>query len=112
VGQIGIQPSEFWRMVPEEFLFAYKGWQQMKEQEYKNDWEMTRLIAFNSIAPHFDSKKLGRKPTPSDVMKFPWDAVALTRKTRPVSRKKLDALFADEIAEFNRQQANANGHTN
>lgn len=98
-------------MVPEEFIHAYKGWQLKQEHDYKNNWEMTRLIAFNTIAPHMDTKKMGRKPIPSDVMKFPWDKDFSTRKARPVSRKKMDALFAEEIAEFKAQQANENGHT-
>ena len=80
VGTIGVDPKYFLdEMTMEAFQLASEG----HYEKSKDDWERTRIIAYNSITPHL------KKSIPiSEFMPFDWDV----RKLRVSTKKDFDIL--------------------
>jgi hypothetical protein len=68
MGCIGLSHGDFCRCTPSEFKATYDAWAEMRQADYRTQWERTRMTALCSIQPH-SSKSL----RPQDVMAFPWD---------------------------------------
>jgi len=79
-GQIGMNPADFWRMSWRDFQLKQQGFFELKNSEYKSEWERARFVAFYTLAPH-DVKR--RLHSYQDLIRFPWEkseAVELTEE--------------------------------
>lgn len=59
-----------------EIDLAISGHYQQKENEKKDIWESSRLVAYFSVLPNI---KKGKRFTPKDVMTFSWEKEALSK---------------------------------
>lgn len=81
--------EEFWCATPAYFKYR----QDAHLEQFRNEWEQTRYIAF-IVAKTVDHRKQIRRP--SDLLPFDWDAPVKSRlKTR-------SQMSDDERAEFDR----------
>ena len=81
VGAMGMNLADFCSMTPEEFRQAHGAWLEAEESKMRSGWEMARTLSAFILQP-WSKKRL----KPSDVLKFPWDAVARTERKSPPAR--------------------------
>lgn len=81
VGAMGMNLADFCSMTPEEFRQAHGAWLEAEESRMRSGWEMARTLSAFILQP-WSKKRL----KPSDVLKFPWDAVARTERKSPPAR--------------------------
>lgn len=75
VGEMGIAPSEFWRMTPSEFMDARIMFVDNQTFDFRQEWLRARMIAYYSGLGNL------RKGTAEiDIRKFPWE----TKGIKPI----------------------------
>ncbi len=68
IGCIGMSYDDFCRCEYDEFTSIYNAWKEARENQNREFWEQTRLLAAISIQPY--TKK---KITPQQLIPLPWD---------------------------------------
>jgi hypothetical protein len=67
---MGMDEDSFNNCTPIYFRHRLFGMRQAQQQQFKNDWEMTRWMAATIISPHL------KKPiAPNKLMTFPWEII-------------------------------------
>lgn len=67
---MGMNENEFDECRPIYFRHKLYGMRKAQQQEFKNQWEMSRWMAATIISPHL------KKPiAPNKLMAFPWEQV-------------------------------------
>jgi hypothetical protein len=67
---MGMDEDSFNNCTPIYFRHRLFGMRQAQQQQFKNDWEMTRWMAATIISPHL------KKPiAPNKLMAFPWEII-------------------------------------
>jgi len=65
---MGMDDSSFDDCHPKYFRLRLFGMRNAQEQQYRNQWELSRWMAATMISPHL------KKPiSPQKLMKFPWE---------------------------------------
>ena len=72
VGNIGVSPSEFWRMTPHETWAAINSYYEVRDFEFKNSWEQTRWLG----AYVYNSGWVKKGKSPKELLTFPWESGA------------------------------------
>lgn len=86
VGEMGIQPSEFWKMSPAEFFDARIYYYDSFVFEHRDRWEQTRMVAYwSSIANLRKGTKI------ENFLPFSWDKKGI--KVKDLKSKK--AILAE-----------------
>ena len=67
---MNLSPAEFWPLSFRDWLLKQRGFFDMKNAEYRDNWERTRMAAFYAIAPWNKAIR-----TPQDVFRFDWEKV-------------------------------------
>ena len=68
IGCIGMSYDDFCRCEFDEFTSIYNAWKEARENQSRECWEQTRILAAISIQPY--TKK---KITPQQLIPLPWD---------------------------------------
>ena len=67
---MGMDEDSFNNSTPIYFRHRLHGMREAQQQQYKNQWEMTRWMAATIISPHL------KKPiAPNKLMAFPWEKI-------------------------------------
>ncbi len=92
VGCVGLSLDDFCRLYFEEFESVCKAWREMNDNQERQAWERTRILAAISIQPH-----VKKKITPKQLIPLPWD----NNKQKPKSdepeltKEELKARFEE-----------------
>ncbi len=95
MGQIGLNPSEFYILTPSEFLYIWVAWSARQQAEYQHNWERERWGVWNLFCAELKLKH----PKPMKVMyPFPWDDVnamppEMSREERIEKMQKVRANY-------------------
>ncbi|MCM1022417.1 MAG: hypothetical protein NC403_09470 [Muribaculaceae bacterium] len=90
VGCIGLPFDEFCALEFDEFESICEAWRKMNEQQTREAWERTRLLATICIQPH-----IKKKITPKQLMPLPWDKKATRRKAPKQTAEEKQKRFED-----------------
>ena len=99
MGEMGLQLEYFYSLTPREFDNIVVGYREKEENQFKNNWEQTRLIAFNA-AFNFETKD--KKITAKKWFEFPWETQQKVLK--PPTKTKAEML--DVFKKFDAQTQN------
>jgi hypothetical protein len=59
---------EFWKCTPRFWRLKLEGMREAQNQQFKNQWELTRWAVATTMAPHL------KKPIePKRLLTFPWE---------------------------------------
>ncbi|WP_025843626.1 hypothetical protein [Porphyromonas gingivicanis] len=83
-----LSPSEFAELTIPEWQAIVKAQLQKEEQENKQRWEQTRVIAYTSVIPHMKNSQ-----SITDFMPFPWDEEEQQNVARPPTRAEREELL-------------------
>lgn len=72
---MSLTEEKFNELTPAYFMLRLKGMRAQQTQQYRNEWERTRWLALFMVMPH--SK---RKLKPTDLIRFPWEKIAVNVK--------------------------------
>ena len=95
IGQIGMSAEDFYCADFRDVMDAIKGFNQMKQLEFRNRWEQTRWLATISLQPYSGK---GKTIKMTDLIQFDWEksekpkARELT-KEQIEWRKRMDAIM-------------------
>jgi hypothetical protein len=65
---MGMNEDSFNDCTPKNFRLQLYGMREAQQQQYRNQWELTRWMAATMISPHL------KKPiSPQKLMPFPWE---------------------------------------
>jgi hypothetical protein len=67
---MGMNPAEFWAMSWRDFQLKQRGFFELRNMDYKSQWEQARMISFWSVRA-MTSKRWPRKF--KDLGEFPWE---------------------------------------
>lgn len=81
IGEMGIAPSEFWKMTPSEFMDARITFTDSQMFDFRQEWERARMIAYYSAVANL---KKGAKEM--DIRKFPWESKGI-KPTELIDKK-------------------------
>ena len=98
MGEVGIQPSVFYRLEWWQLRSIIRGYNRRR----RDGWSQTRWHAFNVMQCFADLKKAGIN-RPTDLIKFPWERVAEIT----ISQEDIDELQA-EMTAMNANQGGSN----
>lgn len=77
VGSVGLTPSEFWDLTPEEFGYIFKAWNSRREEDFQSSWNQTRILSYYIYCSY---PKRGRNPSFNKFKKehlpYSWDRIA------------------------------------
>jgi hypothetical protein len=62
--------QSFYDLTPDEFEEVYKKWAEQRDATYKNEWDQTRVIAYQV---YLSNTLLKSKKTMKGFLPFPWD---------------------------------------
>jgi hypothetical protein len=79
--------NSFYQLSPAEFEITYSKWGEMRNADYENKWEQTRLNSFWSAAAYLKKRNVFR------FMPFPWDK----KNKKKVKPKKRDPQRVDNL---------------
>jgi hypothetical protein len=65
---MGMLEHEFNKCTPRYFRARLDGMRTAQQQDFRNQWELTRWMAATMISPH-----LKRPISPQKLMRFPWE---------------------------------------
>ena len=68
VGNIGMPYNDFCAVTPEEFGYIYNAYNEQQQEQYKDNWERMRMLAYICIQPY---AKKGL--TPHKLLPLQWD---------------------------------------
>ncbi|KQS45911.1 hypothetical protein ASG38_14980 [Flavobacterium sp. Leaf359] len=75
-------------MTPREFANAAQGIQRRRLEDYRLQWETTRMMMFSFSSPYMKKKNA----TPQDVLQFPWEKdeteIDLVKEEEAVQKQK------------------------
>ena len=95
IGQMGMSNQDFLDSDFVVVMDAIKGFNQMKQLEFRNKWEQTRWLATISLQPYSGK---GKTIKMTDLIQFDWEKQEKP-KTRELSkdqiewRKRMDAIM-------------------
>ena len=98
MGEVGIQPSAFYRLEWWQLRSIIRGYNRRR----RDGWSQARWHAFNVMQCFADLKKAGIN-RPTDLIKFPWERVAEIT----ISQEDIDELQA-EMTAMNANQGGSN----
>ena len=52
VGNIGMPYNDFCAITPEEFGYIYNAYNEQQQEQYKDNWERMRMLAYIGIQPY------------------------------------------------------------
>lgn len=68
MGCIGMSMCDFERCTPAEFYEVWSRWQEREQQDQRDAWEQTRMLALFMVQPWSKTRL-----TVQDILTFPWD---------------------------------------
>ena len=80
-GEIGLKVDEYYSLNYRQYNNIVTGYAENKIQNYRNNWERTREIAFWAAIPSIDPK-VARKLTSQQFMPFDWEDAPKDRKPK------------------------------
>ena len=85
---MGISLTDLYGMTPREFANTAQGIQRRRLEDYRLQWETTRMMMFSFSSPYMKKKNA----TPQDVLLFPWEEesaeVDLEKEEEAVQKQK------------------------
>jgi hypothetical protein len=88
VGEMGIQPSDFWRMSPSEFIDSRIYYYDKQVINYRSMQEQSRFVAYWSAFAN-----LRKGLTIEQFKPFPWDKKGIKRKDLLANKHILAETF-------------------
>ena len=83
--------NDFCAITPEEFGYIYNAYNEQQQEQYKDNWERMRMLAYICIQPY---AKKGL--TVHKLLPFLWDCKAVPQK-KSVDKDKALKLFKKRI---------------
>jgi hypothetical protein len=77
LGQMGMDINSFYQLTSGEFEIVFNKWSDLRDAEFRNKWEQTRLQCFYSFRPYMDKKKTIKR-----FMPFAWDGKTKDKRKR------------------------------
>lgn len=90
VGCIGLSLDEFCALEFDEFESICEAWRKMSEQQNREAWERTRILATICIQPH-----IKKKITPKQLIPLPWDKRTARRNEPQLTAEEKRKRFED-----------------
>lgn len=76
---LNLSEDEFYKMTPRAFANKQQGWQELRDSDERQRWELIRSLGVRLLMPH-----LKKGTNVNDVWVLPWDnAAANTKKESP-----------------------------
>ncbi|NBW22997.1 MAG: hypothetical protein EBR82_85140 [Caulobacteraceae bacterium] len=99
-GAMGWDDHRFYCSTPRFFFNAYKGWADIRQNEYRRSWEQTRLIAYITAAGK------GAKVTPEDIVPLPWiDDVEKANEFPEITKEEYEKFGEEADLIFQKMQS-------
>ena len=84
LGELGLSVAQFYEHTPRQFTNRVIGLSRLKNNDYQQNMERTRMLMFTQIQPHLSRSNKQKKAT--DLFPFPWDNKKITT-TKPTPQQ-------------------------